>query len=476
MASPDVVVVGAGFAGLSAAVRLAGRGVRVLVLEKRSRLGGRSTAFRDRETGSQIDNGPHVLAGAYRETFAFLATIGASDRLTRPSRLAVTMVDRRGQRSRLLCPGGNADAWVSWPSPLHLLVGVWTWRALSWRDRASILRMAGPLHRARRAAASSGPMPASADVIAGVTNPGETVDAWLTRHGQSGRIRELFWDPLALAALNQPPKVAAASYFARVLGEMFGLDPRDASIAVPARPLDMMYAEPARAFLEARGGRVCTGADASIAIASDGLTVRATHAEGMAEEWRPPAVIAAVPWFALPTVFSGDTAPLSPTLIAAGAAEASPIVTVNLWFDRPVLGERFIGLPGRHLQWAFEQHDDARDGSFAARVSLLASGDADLLARTNHSLVALAREELLEAIPASRTAALVHGGVVREPRATFSLAPGQPSRPETRTPVPGLYLAGDWIATGLPATIESAVRSGHMAADLVQYDCGPWNP
>lgn len=470
MSSPDVVVIGAGFAGLSAAVRLAGRGVRVLVLEKRSRLGGRSTAFRDRETGAQVDNGPHVLAGAYRETFAFLRTIGASHHLDRPSRLAVTMVDRRGQRSRLVCPGADSGAWVSWPSPLHLLVGVCTWRALSWRDRAAILRMAGPLQQARRAAASGGPTRDQADVIAGVTNPGETVDAWLTRHGQSGRVRELLWDPLALAALNQPPRVAAASYFARVLGEMFGLDPGDASIAVPARPLDVMYAEPARAFLEARGGDVRTGADATIVMASHGLTVRASHVGGMTEQWRPTAVIAAVPWFALPRVFAGDTASLSPTLTAASATEPSPIVTVNLWFDRPILGEPVVGLPGRRLQWAFEPRHDAREGIVATRVSLLSGGDPDLLAMTNPSLVALAREELREAIPACRTATLVHGGVIREPRATFSLAPGQPPRPGTRTPVPGLYLAGDWIATGLPATIESAVRSGHMAADLFQLD------
>jgi squalene-associated FAD-dependent desaturase len=470
MSSPDAVVVGGGFAGLSAAVRLAERGVRVLVLEKRSRLGGRSTAFRDRETGSYIDNGPHVLAGAYRETFAFLDTIGASRHLDRPSGLVVTLVDRRGQVSRLVCPGADPDAWVSWPSPLHLLVGVWGWRALSWRDRVSILRMAEPLRRARGAAASGGPTSERADVMDGVTNAGETVDAWLARHGQSGRVRELFWDPLALAALNQPPTVAAAAYFARVLGEMFGLDPSGAAIALPARPLDMMYAEPARTFVEARGGEVRTGADATIVMAGDGLTVRAVDSAGMFEQWRPTAVIAAVPWFALPTVFAGETAPLSPTLTAASATEASPIVTVNLWFDRPVLGDAFIGLPRRPLQWAFEQYEDARDGSFAARVSLLASGDPDLLAMTNRSLVALASEQLRDAIPASRTAALVHGGVVREPRATFSLAPGQPPRPSARTPVAGLYLAGDWIATGLPATIESAVRSGHMAADLVQRD------
>src|SRR6185369_14795830 len=123
----DVVVVGAGFAGLSAAVRLASRGARVLVLEAKARLGGRATAFRDRETGDEIDNGQHVLLGCYRETFAFLGDVGAVDRVRAQPQLAVTMIDRRGRKSRLVCP--------ALPAPLHLIADVLEWDALSWRDR-----------------------------------------------------------------------------------------------------------------------------------------------------------------------------------------------------------------------------------------------------------------------------------------------------------------------------------------------------
>lgn len=460
-------MIGGGFAGLSAAVRLADRGVRVLVLEKRSRLGGRATAFRDRETGVHVDNGQHVLAGCYRQTFAFLETIGAAGLVTRPPGLATTMVERGGLVSRLVCPGGSgSDAWVSWPSPLHLLVGILSWSALSWRDRLSIVRMARPLLQARRALASQRPSSSAADAMSTVTKGGETVDAWLARHGQSPRLRHLLWDPLALAALNQPPEVAAASYFARVLAEMFGPNPTDASIALPTVALDALYAEPARAFLESRGGDVYLGADASVGIARDGVTVRATRVGTVAQAWRPRAVIAAVPWFALPALFVGDAMALEPTLAAARATEPSPIVTVNLWFDRPILGESYVGLPGRRMQWVFEFRGEG-DQRAVTRVSLVSSGAADVLEMTNPALMALAHQELRDALPTCRAATLVRGGVIREPRATFSLAPGQPPRPETRTLVPGLYLAGDWIATGLPATIESAVRSGHMAADAV---------
>jgi predicted NAD/FAD-dependent oxidoreductase len=176
-------------------------------------------------------------------------------------------------------------------------------------------------------------------------------------------------------------------------------------------------------------------------------------------------VISAVPWFAFGDLFVGDLSPLRGILESARAMDSSPIVTVNLWFDRPLFDEPFVGLPGRAMQWAFDKRTAFGDGS--AHLSLVSSGASPLVDRPNAELIAVAHEELVEAIPDSRSSQLLRATVVREPRATFSLAPGQPPRPGTETPVSGLYLAGDWIATGLPATIESAVRSGHRAADAV---------
>jgi zeta-carotene desaturase len=143
---------------------------------------------------------------------------------------------------------------------------------------------------------------------------------------------------------------------------------------------------------------------------------------------------------------------------------SSPIVTVNLWFDRAVLDDPFVGLPGRAMQWVFDKR--AVLGGDASHLSVVSSGASPLVALTNPELIAIARQELVEALPAVRQARLVRATVVREPRATFSLAPGQPARPPVHTAVRGLYLAGDWIDTGLPATIESAVRAGHRAAEF----------
>src|SRR5262249_39841486 len=134
-----------------------------------------------------------------------------------------------------------------------------------------------------------------------------------------------------------------------------------------------------------------------------------------------------------------------------------------LWFDKPLVDEPFVGLPGRAMQWVFDKR--AIFGGSTSHLSLVSSGAEAIVSLPNEQLAAMAHAELLETLPAARAARLVRSSVVRERQATFSLAPGQPERPQTRTPVTGLFLAGDWIDTGLPATIESAVRSGHAAAD-----------
>ena len=444
----DVIVVGAGFAGLSAAVRLAGNGARVLVLEARHRLGGRATTFPDRETGEREDNGPHVLLGCYRETQAFLNTIDAADGVRMQPQLALTMIDRLGQRSRFECPPLGP--------PWHFIAGLVEWDALAWPDRMAALRMIAPLRLARRELAGE-----SRRIAA---SPGETVEGWLVRNGQTPRLREMLWDPLVLALLNQPASHAAAPAFTRVLAEMFVPDSKAAAIGLPIKPLDVMYAKPAREYIERRGGLVRAGARAKIRIdASPPPPVRL--ASNGSETWTAAAVISAVPWFGLEDLFEGDTSALAPTFETTRAMAPSPVTTVNLWFDQSVIDVPFAVLPGRTMQWVFDKRVAFGDAS--SHLSLVSSGASSVAERSNEELVNLAQEELLGAFPAARRATLLRATVVREPCATFSLAPGQPARPGTATAVPGLYLAGDWVATGLPATIESAVRSGHLAAAAV---------
>jgi zeta-carotene desaturase len=451
---PDVTIVGGGVSGLAAAVRLAGAGLGVAVLEARGVLGGRATSFRDPRSGETFDNGQHALMGCYRETFGFLSTIGARDTVDVQPSLRLAMVDAAGRALSLQCP--------SWPPPLHLAAGVLRWRELPLRDRGDVLRIAPALMAARRAVTRGGPMPC---------HPGETVAQWLARHGQHGRLVELLWEPLALAALNQPIDVAAASTFVRVLGRVFGGRATDASLALANRPLVEVFGVPAARRLAALGAEVVLHALARVVIA--GGRVAGIEVRG---EARPATrVVLATPWHTWPRVIAGDTAPMAGVIDAARRTAPSPIVTISLSFDRPVIDQPVVGFPGQWVQWAFDTSHLCGAGASGARggtssVALVVSGAGDALRMDEQDLVARARTVLDRASPDAGRATLVGRRIVREPRATFSLAPGQPRRPATRTAVGGLYLASDWVDTGLPATIEGAIEAGHRAADAVLAD------
>jgi zeta-carotene desaturase len=443
---PDVIVVGAGFAGLSAASTLAAAGARVLVLEARPRLGGRATAFSDRETGELVDNGQHVLFGCYRQSLAFLQLIGARENVRSQPALQLVCYDEAGGRSVLRCP--------RLPPPLHLVAGVLGWSAIPLGERLSSVRAGLAIAAASRQARRTGAV--------STRRAGQTVQEWLDRVGQGPTLQEWLWRPLAVAALNQQPSHAAANAFIRVLTEMFAPDPQAAAIVLPVKPLHEMYAEPARRFIASRGGEVRTSSLARVCI-ENGAVRRVDTRDG---RFTAPAVIAAVPWFALRNLFTGDVPrSLAPVLAAAAQMDAMPIVTVNLWYDRPVLHDAFVGLPGRTMQWVFDKR--VAFGGAASHLSLVSSGAFEIVRMSNDELTRLAAGEVERSLPAARGIWPLRATVVREKQSTFSLAPGQPARPGNRTGVAGLVLAGDWTDTGLPATIESAVISGTRAASAI---------
>ena len=441
-----VVVIGAGFAGLAAAVRLAHAGCLVVVVEEAPRLGGRATAFTDRESGERVDNGQHVLFGCYRETYAFLGRLGTAVQAPLQRRLRLVMVGDDGRRSTLECP--------NLPAPWHLVAGLMRWSALGVGDRWSAVRLSRVLLAVRRRGAAA---------VAAEVAPDLTVSDWLVSRGQTPRLRDWLWHPLAIAALNQSPDVAAAAPFVRVLGELFGPRPDDAAVGLPVVPLDELYAVPAERIIAKHGGRVLTKTAARIVLDDRGaiVGVRAGDTTIAAD-----AVVSSVPWHAFARLWTGDVPePLAAIAANAAATGSSPIVTVNLWLDGPITSDQFIGLVGGPMHWIFNK--SALYGDNTAHLSVVSSGAEELAARDNGAIAGEAWGQLTRALPAAATRRVTRSVVVREHRATFSLAPGSPPRPATTTRMPGFFLAGDWTDTGLPGTIEGAVLSGHRAADAI---------
>ncbi|MGH9868741.1 MAG: hydroxysqualene dehydroxylase HpnE [Candidatus Polarisedimenticolia bacterium] len=440
MAPPgSIVVIGGGFAGLSCAVALAGHGARVTLLEARREPGGRATSFVDGESGDVVDNGQHLFMACYGSTRAFLETIGAADRVRYQRRLRVDYLEP-GRRTVL--------RGAPLPAPWHLVAGLLAMKGLGARDRAALLA-AGP---ALRRLAD----PATARDLEAVT-----VSDWLDRLGQTPALRRLLWHPLAIATLNASPRTAPASLLACVLREGFLARASDSGLGVATVGLSELYAEPARRWLEARGARVTTGAPvAQLRVEGDGVRA-AVLRDGT--ELPADAFVCAVP----PDAARRLGVPVD----GLERFASSPIVSINLWPERPLRSldaVDFAAMPDGTIHWIFNKGRILGEG--AGHLAAVISAADGLGERLNEELARLAWDELGACLPEARAIPLRRWMVVRERTATFSATvETEPLRPGPRTAWRNLLLAGDWTMRGMPATIESAVRSGQGCARMLLH-------
>jgi squalene-associated FAD-dependent desaturase len=451
-----VAIIGGGFAGLAAGVELAARGFAVMLFEARPRLGGRAYSFRDDETGEVVDNGQHALMGCYRDTLAFLDRIGATHKLTRQRNLCVHMVHPEH--------GPGAIACATLPSPLHLLSGILRYPLLTRGERLRAL-LGGTQVMAMRRRRD----PRLAEW---------TVAHLLTALRQSPNARASFWYPVAVATLNESPKRAAAAPFAEVLARAFFRSRADSQFVLPKVGLSDLYTDDARRYIEARGGRVELKSQVADLVVSENQASALRLRDGAQVE--ADACISAVPPKALaallPDAFrNGGGRPAHDTLawhaLACDAFESSPIVSVHLWFDRPVLADAFVGLIGTTTQWLFNRSlltGNGGNGAGRQCLSAVISAGRELVDWPTAQIVATVLADLRTMLPPSRAAQVLQSVVVKEKHATISATPAaERLRPAATTPIGNLFLAGDWTSTGLPPTIESAVFSGRRAAELV---------
>jgi squalene-associated FAD-dependent desaturase len=439
--SSEILIIGGGFAGLAAAVELARQGRRVRLLEQKPYLGGRARSFLDPTSGAVVDNGQHLIMGCYRATIRFLETIGTLDRIRFQPRLSLQFLEKDGRRTQLHA--------ASLPAPWHLLAGVLRSRSFSLHEKFEVLRLG------RRLDSAGAPGDAAGN---------QSVEAWLSRHGQSESLRRNFWDLLCIAAMNEDPRVASAALFARVLRLALFTSPEDSRLGIVRVGLSDCYTQAAAQYIEARGGTIECGCNVTSLRVSDGACRGVVLAGG--ETLEAAMVISAVPWHQLALLLPRDLFGSEPFFGAPLALRPAPIISINLWFDRPVTDLEFAGLRGTTIQWLFNKGKIL--GSSQNYLSLVLSGAHQHIARSKEELAEMALRELRELLPETRAARLEHSLVIKERFATFSPSwEAEQVRPQARTPVRGLVLAGDWTATGLPATIEGAVQSGYTAAQEV---------
>lgn len=438
MTRQRVVVVGGGLAGITAALRCLDAGAAVTLLEARSRLGGATSSFRRGDLW--VDTGQHVFLRCYSAYRRLLDRLGVS--------AAVSVQDRF--RVPLLAPGHRPVTLrrANLPAPAHLLPALAAHRLLSPTDR---LRAVGTALALRRLDPDD---PALDE---------RSFGAWLRDQGASRRAVDGLWGLLTLAALNTGVDTASLALAARVFrtGLLDSTDGGD--IGLPRLPLGELHGDAAH--------RALTGGGATVRLRAKAVDLRRSgsrwrvHHDGTVLD--ADAVVLAVPHQDAATLL--QRLPLPATRGWASLA-ASPIVNIHVRYDRPVTRLPFAAAVGSPVQWVFDRTAvaGAPCGQYLA-VSLSAAEDY-LPARTGE-LRDLFLPALAALFPRAAGAEVRDFFVTREPRATFRQAPGSRAvRPAADTTLPGLILAGAWVDTGWPDTMEGAVRSGESAADLLVRD------
>jgi hydroxysqualene dehydroxylase len=457
MPTRTVVIIGGGIAGLAAAVRLIQLGIKPIVLEKRPFLGGRAYSFTDSETGIEIDNGQHVFVGACDQYQQYISDIGASDQIALGERIDFPVL-KSGKTSWL-----KARKLPGLLSNLSALLG---YRHVGMIGKLRILwgLLSIKLTRLDQSSYS--------DSYHDLT----TFDDWLRDHWQNNDTIQNFWNLIILPSLNDDITAVSAHTGISLFKVALLGSSRNPAMGIPLSGLSTLVGDNAREFIEAHGGEVRTGVDVeSLHIADAAIKGVRTASEDLIEG---EAVIAAVPAAAMTQLIPGGTDGPDDFFTAADSVRSAPIVAVHIWYDRPVLSEKFVAVLDSPLQWVFNDTELKSQISGTGigntqHVVISLSGAWEWQDRSKRDLRDIFTAEMEKVFPAARTATIDRFTVVKMLEATFRVTPGsRKSRLSQRTPLPGFYLAGDWTDTGWPSTMESAVRSGNLAAGYIAEDIG----
>jgi zeta-carotene desaturase len=447
----NVIVIGGGLAGLSSAVALAEAGFRVRLLEKRPHLGGRAASY-VLPGGEHVDNCQHVTLGCCTNLEDFYRRVGAANQIRFFDRLLFAAPD--GRRGSI--------ASVALPPPLHMAPSFALFPLLSLVDKRSIAQ-------ALLAIARSGGCPA--DLSSDGTGNNVTMLSWLQKHHQPARAIRRFWEVILVSALDEELDRIDARYGIDVFWKAFLSTRAGYRVGIPRVPLGDLY-EGCRKALAGKGGEVQLRAGVRGLLVADGRIDGLEREDGSVET--ADYYLAAVPQDALPELLPAEVVEREPVFLNLRNLRTTPITGVHLWFDRTVMSEPFLTLLDSTTQWVFNKtqlYGGEKDGG--QYLQLVISASYKLAARSRQEIIALCLAELRDVLPATRNAALVKGTVVKEMSATFSPAPGSDRwRPAQKSPLAGLFLAGDWTMTGWPSTMEGAVRSGYLAAEAILSDAG----
>lgn len=432
-----ILVMGGGFAGLSAATELALKGHLITVAEKLSYPGGRASSFQDSKTGDEIDNGQHIIMGCYHATRDLFKKWGVDSHLNQPKRLRVPY--------RLDSKTHTLEA-LPLPSPLDMLSALLRFSALSFSGKKSAIQLCIHLKQGIK------------------PSPEATALYWLQQEAQTPDAQQNVWEPLCLAALNEPLHTASATLLATVIEKALLSGPDDAKIFIAECGLSELIEPRARRLIEFCGGTIHYGTTVRSLQFKNNLCTEVEFSNG--EKTSYDQVICTVPWFALKPLLPSE----STAAKICDSIQASPLMNLHLWMDRPLIQDPFIGFLKSPIHWLFNSSSFKKIPSQKGfHHSIVISGSYELDEKSTEEILKIVLNELHRLLPETKSATLLHHFLYRSKTATFASTPDTHAvRPGNKTEWKNFWIAGDWTQTELPGTIEGAVLSGKQAALLVE--------
>lgn len=418
-----IVIIGGGLAGLSAAVNLLEKGHSVEIFEATKSLGGRAKSFFYSNQSQYVDNGQHLLMGCYDYTLEFVNKIGADDNFDFQKTLSVVFIDENGKNHPLRA--------FTKLYPINLMVGVLNYSFLNLKEKFHLVKFVVTLF---------------------YTNPDKlkniSVLDWLKKKKQNKNIIDGLWHLLAISALNTNLNVIPAKSFAVILKQMFLRNNKSSTIVIPKKSLSESIIFPAEKHIKKIGGIINTS-ERIIGIEntdSKQIKVKTSKKNIITCDY----IISAVTPNVLAKIINNDS---------LNEFEYSPIISVNIWLKENIFTEKFYGFINSDVHWLFNH------GKF---ISLVISGADKFVDMSNEEILLLCNKEIKKYFPAYSESTILDSKIVKEKKATIN--PNfriEELREKTNIDYNNLYICGDWTNTGLPATIESAVKSGKMIADIL---------
>lgn len=441
---PQIVIVGGGLAGMAAAAALSDNnpGRQITLLESRPRLGGRASSFVDQTTGTTIDNCQHVNLGCCTNFQHFCRLTGIADGLqTEPS---ITFIGPNNRQHTLSSS--------PLPAPLHLAFSFARLSYLSWYDKWRLAWGLRALAHRRYCGAT------------------ELMSHWLQRHRQTPQAIARVWQVVLVSALSESLDRITVHDARKVFVDAFLANREGWKLQIPTQPLDQLYTQRVGAFLSEHHVDVRLSAGVSRLMVDAGRATQVLLRDG--STLAADEVILAVPSYLLGAILPDDIAK-QPPVAALDQLQWAPISSVHLWFDRPIMPLPHATFVDRLSQWIFYRGSMTESGTATQYYQVVISASRQLAGREQSDIIREVIAELHSVWPQAHAAKLINARVVTEHKACLSMLPGNTQcRPAQQSPIENVSLAGDWTSTGWPSTMEGAVRSGYLAAEIVAKRLG----